>query len=616
MAGSGLHLSNIYHWLDKYRANGWAGLLERSPPGRPPKLGALQDTILQKYVVDNSPPTSPLTSPTRLWTRQHIASLVTEKTGISLSITATTRLLARYAVPSGRPRTRIRHLHSGENSARAEDILAELTRLARPQHGKIFLIQLTCIAIVDTKIYCLSATTSKGEIRFSLSSLRMTPSIIKRFFKILLSDESRPIFLIFDTGQIGKIFSDGLLHQIESLFPQVMETTSLTAHPALPKILTAPSEREISDLIAHLHRSILDPLPWYEFLNRLARLLECKASLSVNLHLWYSTILSNIETLDLKNLFAVAEKSWPSHPLRTHLKAPGAIYILSDLYSPADLHHNSYYNEYLQGIQKSQNEIILYISGPLKAPRTISLTRRADQAPFGKVEKDILSRLRPSLEVALETSIRLRQTELSLKALHDAASHLNVATFILDGAGFVINSNSHAMALVTQQRALRLNQDQLICARTEDNKTLSQFIARSIQWRRAPQTRKPVEALRLEVDEDHTLGILVQPIEIIQLEKPAYIVSTNPHVIIHVSDPTKVRANMDQNLISHLFGLSLQESRLTALLATGLSVENAAQSMGVTLTTARTYLQRIYQKLGINRQSDLIQLISNSVASL
>lgn len=66
--------------------------------------------------------------------------------------------------------------------------------------------------------------------------------------------------------------------------------------------------------------------------------------------------------------------------------------------------------------------------------------------------------------------------------------------------------------------------------------------------------------------------------------------------------------------LKELFGLSPTEARLAHELATGLDVKEAAAALGVTVNTARTYLRTIFQKTNVNRQSELIRLLTSSVA--
>jgi DNA-binding CsgD family transcriptional regulator len=45
-------------------------------------------------------------------------------------------------------------------------------------------------------------------------------------------------------------------------------------------------------------------------------------------------------------------------------------------------------------------------------------------------------------------------------------------------------------------------------------------------------------------------------------------------------------------------------------------VESAAELLGVSRSTARTHLKRIFSKTGVGRQTELIRLVINSTAPL
>lgn len=60
------------------------------------------------------------------------------------------------------------------------------------------------------------------------------------------------------------------------------------------------------------------------------------------------------------------------------------------------------------------------------------------------------------------------------------------------------------------------------------------------------------------------------------------------------------------------FGLTEAESRLAAKLLQGLSINDAAKTLGVTTNTARSYLKNVFAKTGTRRQSDLLRLLMNT----
>ena len=78
-------------------------------------------------------------------------------------------------------------------------------------------------------------------------------------------------------------------------------------------------------------------------------------------------------------------------------------------------------------------------------------------------------------------------------------------------------------------------------------------------------------------------------------------------------------SGLDENCASEhdpiqLYGLSPAESRL-AVLARGKKLSNIAGDIGVQITTLRTQLSAILRKFDVDRQSDIIRVVSNISAS-
>lgn len=58
------------------------------------------------------------------------------------------------------------------------------------------------------------------------------------------------------------------------------------------------------------------------------------------------------------------------------------------------------------------------------------------------------------------------------------------------------------------------------------------------------------------------------------------------------------------------FGLTQAESRLAGLLGEGMSLQEAADELGVSVNTIRNQLRAVFEKMGLNRQSDLVRALS------
>jgi DNA-binding CsgD family transcriptional regulator len=58
-----------------------------------------------------------------------------------------------------------------------------------------------------------------------------------------------------------------------------------------------------------------------------------------------------------------------------------------------------------------------------------------------------------------------------------------------------------------------------------------------------------------------------------------------------------------------IFGLSAAQRRLAGLIADGRSLPEAARDMGISANTAKTHLQRIYDKTGVHNQPALVRVL-------
>jgi PAS domain S-box-containing protein len=66
----------------------------------------------------------------------------------------------------------------------------------------------------------------------------------------------------------------------------------------------------------------------------------------------------------------------------------------------------------------------------------------------------------------------------------------------------------------------------------------------------------------------------------------------------------------DLNLVQSLFGLARAEARVATLIGAGLSPQQAAEKLGISLKNVRTTLQHVFKKVGVSRQSELAVLLT------
>jgi DNA-binding CsgD family transcriptional regulator len=85
-------------------------------------------------------------------------------------------------------------------------------------------------------------------------------------------------------------------------------------------------------------------------------------------------------------------------------------------------------------------------------------------------------------------------------------------------------------------------------------------------------------------------------------------------IIIRTSD---LRQNLaaQARVLELLWNLTPSQARLACLLSGGENLQSAATELGITEASARQYLKAVFQKLGVNRQGDMLRKVLSVLVS-
>jgi len=86
-----------------------------------------------------------------------------------------------------------------------------------------------------------------------------------------------------------------------------------------------------------------------------------------------------------------------------------------------------------------------------------------------------------------------------------------------------------------------------------------------------------------------------------------------PAQVLIVFADLEARRQVDMQPLMDAFGLCLSEARVTSLLVRGMSIENAAESLGIAVSTARNQIKSVFEKTDTHSQGQLISLVSQLI---
>lgn len=179
---------------------------------------------------------------------------------------------------------------------------------------------------------------------------------------------------------------------------------------------------------------------------------------------------------------------------------------------------------------------------------------------------------------------------------------LSRGVLVVDSHARPVYMNQPATALVAQRRGLSLDMSGVLrAASRSETLRLHQALASVMGGREGGNS---MAALTLDCAGSGPPLMLVVTPAAEEIDPSCH------HVIMFISGLGPVQAAApSSDMIATMLGVTYTEARLVEKLAKGQNLERAADEMGVTLSSARTYLKRVQKKTGTSRQVDLVRLV-------
>lgn len=209
--------TTIYKWLDKYEAEGWEALAERIAAGPEPRLSEKQRERVRRWIVGKDPRQYGFLF--GLWTRRIVATLIQEKMGITLGLTAVGKLLAQLQITPQKPLRRAYERDPVRVQAWLDEEYPALRRRAREHGARIFFLDEAGFdseprlgrtyglkgqtPVVTTtgqrqKVNVISAVNAQGAFWCQVYTERLNAALFARFLGEFVGTRPNPVYLVVD----------------------------------------------------------------------------------------------------------------------------------------------------------------------------------------------------------------------------------------------------------------------------------------------------------------------------------------------------------------------------------------------------------------------------------
>ena len=358
-----------------------------------------------------------------------------------------------------------------------------------------------------------------------------------------------------------------------------------------------------TDILASLHAGPHEDAPWRVFLERLCRRLAAD----------HAGLVISFPGGEVQRRFAraaaqgggpdatadrLAALFGPADPLRLCQLRNGRVYGLADLLDPADPAQAVAMRDLALPAGAGQFRI-LRVTDPEGVSAWLWVARARGE--FGGGTGAMLSSLAPHLTIALRSFVWVAQARRRAALADRLERAAGLGWIRFDAAGPVLDLSRSARDLLARIPGLRaVRGERMALPDPADGRALQRAIEAAARTGQAGalelSTRPRFELMLLAGDESSMDAFPGIAAVLRRCDGPGAGVMAGPLASLH--------------------GLGPSEARLTAELAAGKSLADAAASLGLTVETARTYSKRIFDKTGTRGQPDLIRLVLSGAAVL
>ena len=294
-------------------------------------------------------------------------------------------------------------------------------------------------------------------------------------------------------------------------------------------------------------------------------------------------------------------EAYKRDPIPYFLLREERVYSLSELIAVDNPAHGSFVDEMLKPHGMDALRVIRVTeAGGVSAWLTI--TRAGSD--FTASESLILSKVAPHFRRALRSYAEIERQKTSGRIAAEVMKRLNFGWIGLDAKGRILAESTEATVLLRHGAGLkRTGSGFLIAADPLVHRQLSSAI-------RALGGRDHCHPRAFNVSHDPWVDLLVTQAKS-QLTSP----TEGPTIILYIQGDNRSLSDRHEQL-AELFGLLPSEARFALALSRGQSIAEAAETLGITLETARNYSKKVYAKMGARGQADLIRFVLTSVLAL
>lgn len=237
----------------------------------------------------------------------------------------------------------------------------------------------------------------------------------------------------------------------------------------------------------------------------------------------------------------------------------------------------------------------------------LSVYRSERDASFDDNSQAFMKELLPHVAQALHIHHRLAGLSARLSATAEVLDHLPTAMFFVDADVRVVLMNRAAEQLIAASDGLRFADGELRASSPAATRRLRTAVSDASALT-AHESLREGSYVSLPRQAGRPLQVRVAPVASGRASS-RFIVPEVAVACLFVVDPDAEMSALRVEAFQHLFPLTPAEARVAAKLADGLTPQEVARALGLTLNTVRWYVKQISAKVGVSTQAQLVRTL-------
>lgn len=350
-----------------------------------------------------------------------------------------------------------------------------------------------------------------------------------------------------------------------------------------------------------------EPQPWQSLAQAL------RAELSAN----YVGIVLRYSGPDAEDGFVTGDAAWTTEEwvAKYHSKkyfpifppdrlSPGRVYSVEEFFLDKKWRDSDFYLNCYKHCEMD-NIICLNIGSANGYTAHLYIGRSDIKGPFEQRECELCEFIVPFMYDSLRLYSGIMQSAARKDVAEDVLASIGVGSMLMDSRGNIFDADTLAREIARRSKAVSITNGKLAIADPTSAERLRAACSDLLSSGSPAATRAFFCGGKGGEGAVHIL---------LRLMDKDYGQEVKRYFRLLISDADQERHMPNKDVVAELYGLTEREAACTVLLVMGLSIDQVADRLGITPGTARTHLKRIFSKVGVCRQAELVTVISRSLA--